>query len=154
MTMTSFFICLLMTVALAFSKSMFSATVPEFARLFRILTVSSGLLCVWVTYAQLDLIFLPWDEWKSFNMTIMLVWMSVNSVIANNYLIGLRSKSSSLAKQSSHGGRSSGLGTVSGSQPKKDETSTNVTAIAASSQRGSLSPAPIGAGLGNGTPGA
>ncbi|ORZ34175.1 hypothetical protein BCR44DRAFT_84008 [Catenaria anguillulae PL171] len=135
MIMTSFFICLGMTIALALSKSMFSATVPEFARLFRILTVSSGLLCVWVTYAQMDLIFLTWDDWKSFNTTIMLVWMSVNSIIANNYLIGLRSRSSSAANQSSGG--SGGQGTSSGSQTKKDSSRPGVNAKHTANNTGS-----------------
>ncbi|ORZ34196.1 hypothetical protein BCR44DRAFT_84018 [Catenaria anguillulae PL171] len=56
------------------------------------------------------MLYLPWDDWKSFNMTIMLVWMSVNSIIANNYLIRLRSTTRTIAKSLSRTGAGSGLG--------------------------------------------
>ncbi|ORZ35971.1 hypothetical protein BCR44DRAFT_403945 [Catenaria anguillulae PL171] len=103
LTVISFTICLAMTVGLAMTKSMFMTSSPDIVRLFRVLTWSNILLCAWVVFIHLDSLLLQWQDWKSMNFTVMLVWMTVNSLLANNYLIHLRVKARSSTRASPAG---------------------------------------------------
>ncbi|KAI9179069.1 hypothetical protein H9P43_005731 [Blastocladiella emersonii ATCC 22665] len=92
LTILSFGICLIQNVAVLLSNSTFTA-MTQVARLFRITTISTVLLCVWVVYIHLDSLYLEWADWKSVYFTVMLVWMSCNSLLASNFLVSLRIKS-------------------------------------------------------------
>ncbi|KAJ3356586.1 camp-dependent protein kinase catalytic subunit [Allomyces javanicus] len=96
LTILSFGCMLVMNVALLANRTAFTA-MREVSRLFRGIAASCTLLCIWVTLIHLDSLYLPWADWKSVYFTVMLVWMSVNSLLINNYLIRAKLKATRLS---------------------------------------------------------
>ncbi|KAJ3356588.1 hypothetical protein GGF32_001434 [Allomyces javanicus] len=96
LTILSFGCMLVMNVALLVNRTAFTA-MREVSRLFRGIAASCTLLCLWVTLIHLDSLYLPWADWKSVYFTVMLVWMSVNSLLINNYLIRAKLKATRLS---------------------------------------------------------
>ncbi|KAI9159504.1 hypothetical protein H9P43_008844 [Blastocladiella emersonii ATCC 22665] len=106
LTCASFGTSLAMNLYLLTSKTNFMA-MAAVARLFRATTISTCLLCCWVIFIHLDSLYAEWQDWKSIWFTIMLVWMSLSSLVTNNFLISQRSLTLRQARAASSRSRAS-----------------------------------------------
>ncbi|ORZ29885.1 hypothetical protein BCR44DRAFT_42133 [Catenaria anguillulae PL171] len=74
----------------------------QFTPLFKVTAVSGLLLALWQLYVQIDIFTQPQtEEWKPILNTITFTWRVVNTVLINNYLIGLREQTKAVARSSS-----------------------------------------------------
>ncbi|ORZ29890.1 hypothetical protein BCR44DRAFT_1447469 [Catenaria anguillulae PL171] len=103
MLATSFQGCLYIAL-LAQSRKL---TTSQFTPLFKVTAVSGLLLALWQIYVQIDIWTQPQTaDWKPILNTITFTWRVVNTVLINNYLIGLRERSKSVAATSHAGSQS------------------------------------------------